>query len=629
MIGRIATFDPSKPVGNGQDFFKNTLADGKGWLEVTNESMISLIFTVRNQQFSVPAGVFTILPVKDPTEVIYWKQDFVFQNVGQAPSSIVIIDGVTADDGDYVRGKTYPMVLPRLSNVGNSTGNAMTTSLIVDGLAAGFVVVEATPSGASGSELKLTNEGAGVLAGGHILLSNAGVMSSDGTGVITGSMVTNIPLVNLATGVLPAGVTLPAAQVTGTVSDSTSAHNLSNLFQVDNTGSSGTTQIIRLKTNSTGTNHYSLHAVTYDLGTPNDVLMVDNTGVRYADLAGLQGSGNIPAGYLVPPAQVNAGALQAGVVIGSTSPTGSQIALALAGQGGTNGGVLNATGISLNDGRDGAYMEVNKVFNFGASQDQFITGAQPIAMQTWLDPATQNFLFRQSTNTPVTGAQITWDQFEHVARFYPAGHGPGRRIFTGGVLPTSGQSDGDLFFNSGVGGSATTLGNNPGSWNTAYTAAQHQDYWLPWTPSVAGTITDIYWFGTVPSGTIYPCVWNDATLALVGNGSGITQTTGSSGIGNQAWAHATCSIGVSAGVTYRIGVQVNSTNYFYSCQNGSSAGQANVNLANGSPGAMSGSTGSPAFIGSNPTMGLYWIATLSSGIKIAVYTNSNGWVQLV
>ena len=629
MIGRLTTFDPSKPTVNNGGFFQNTMQNGMGWLEVTNESMISLIFTIGDKQFSVPAGVFTILPVKDATQLIYWAQDFVFQNVGQAPSSLVVVDFVTADDGDYVKGKTYPMVLPRLSNVGNSIGSGMTTSLIVDGQAAGFIVVEATPTGASGSELKLTNEGAGVLAGGHILLSNTGVMSSDGTGSITGSMVTSIPLANLQTGALPAGITLPAAQVTGTVANAQTAQNISNILQADNNGSSGTTQIIRLKTNSTGTNHYNFHVVTYDLGSPNDVLLVDNLGVRYADLAGLQGSGPIPATYTVPPGQVSNGALGTGVTIGGASNFTSEIGLTLAGQDPTFGGVLNANGYAILSGKTGVAVETNVYFDNGAAADKFIATSGNYAMQLTLDPISGNKNYRRSTNTPTAGAAITWGTLEQVATFYPSGNGPGSRIFTGGILPTSGMADGDLFFNSGVGGSSIQLGDQPSSWNSAYTAAQHQDYWLPWTPSTPGTVTDIFWFGTVPTGTIYPCVWNDSTLALVGNGSGVTQTTGGSGIGNQAWAHGTCSIAVSAGVTYRVGVQVNSTNYFYSTWNGTGAGQANVNVANGSPGAMSGSTGSPSFIGTNPTMGLYWMVTTASGVKIAVYATGTGWVQLV
>lgn len=205
-ILRVTVFDPSMLPANGQDgSFKNTLPNNYGYLLIFNDSMINIIIKWGTHAKTIVAGTFDMVPVYDATEIIYWNQDFVFPNVGQAPSTRVIVDGATIDEEPYIKMMSFPVALPRVNNLGNTVPVATSTSSVVnDGNAVGTQVLEATPTGAGGSQALIYNDGTGKLGKGNLLV-NATQLSAQGGYTIDVTV--------LSSGVLPSGVSVAASQV--------------------------------------------------------------------------------------------------------------------------------------------------------------------------------------------------------------------------------------------------------------------------------------------------------------------------------------------------------------------------------------------------------------------------------
>lgn len=119
-----------------------------------------------------------------------------FRLVGQsistatgAPSSVVMGNVYAA--GEHIPG-TFPVALVRQTNLGNSVPVSTSTNQVInDGNAAGTQVLEATPTGAGGSQAIITNQGAATLGGGNVTLDTAGnlaglaSLSSDGGAVVS------------------------------------------------------------------------------------------------------------------------------------------------------------------------------------------------------------------------------------------------------------------------------------------------------------------------------------------------------------------------------------------------------------------------------------------------------------
>jgi hypothetical protein len=218
MIQKLTSFDPS--VASNLPII-NTLQGQQGFLLIWNDSMISITINYGTYSRLCPAGTFTVITLYDAVAQFTWTQEFIFPNVGQAPSSIVYIEGATVDESDYISHMTFPMPLPRLSNIGNQVSTTSANSVINDGQAVGTQVVEGTPVGAGSSQLLLKNDGTGKLGDGNLLINATQLTVQNGytidtTALAADALPSGVTLAasQVTTGALPSGVTLAASQVT-------------------------------------------------------------------------------------------------------------------------------------------------------------------------------------------------------------------------------------------------------------------------------------------------------------------------------------------------------------------------------------------------------------------------------
>ena len=112
----------------------------------------------------------------------------------------------------YEPGEAVPET-PLLGNspigIGGTVNTSTTNAVINDGSPVATTVIEATPSGAAGSQLIWRNDGSGVLGGGLIVITSAGIF--------TAIPAQAIPLAALANGNLPSGVIVGAAATLASV----------------------------------------------------------------------------------------------------------------------------------------------------------------------------------------------------------------------------------------------------------------------------------------------------------------------------------------------------------------------------------------------------------------------------
>jgi hypothetical protein len=178
MIRPMTTFDPSDTM-QGMTFINN-IQGYIGYLLIYNDSMITISISYQGYNRTVPAGMFLWLKIATEVDTFTWAQEQIFPNVGQAPSSAVIIEGADISEKEYVERLASPVALPRITNVGNSVPiNTSSSSVVNDGNPPGTNVVEATPAAAGSSQLLLKNDGTGVLGNGNLLIG-ATVLSVQG-----------------------------------------------------------------------------------------------------------------------------------------------------------------------------------------------------------------------------------------------------------------------------------------------------------------------------------------------------------------------------------------------------------------------------------------------------------------
>lgn len=135
---------PPGVVGGVIDVTK--LPGSRGRLVLYNDSAVSIQILVSNKTKRILAGMvddFDLMDVTVPITGVQWQQDVVLSNAGQAPLSVVAVDGYTPDEKLTM---TLPMAIPRLANVGNTvpiTGNAQV--LFNDGQPPSTLFIESTP----------------------------------------------------------------------------------------------------------------------------------------------------------------------------------------------------------------------------------------------------------------------------------------------------------------------------------------------------------------------------------------------------------------------------------------------------------------------------------------------------
>ena len=207
MSRLVATIDLSAAAVGAQGSFKTQTPNACSALYIMNESACFLQLDLgmngqpivqpwRNRLFTLPQAV----------QDVQWTVIALLTSAS-APSTAVYVEAFAPNEVPSVSldGPVF-----RQSNIGNGSLPVTSTSeLINDGNVAGTVVVEATPSGAPGSQAKLTNDGDFLCGGGLFHISNAGVITAIPAGAI--------PVAALGNGNLPAGVIVGTAATVASV----------------------------------------------------------------------------------------------------------------------------------------------------------------------------------------------------------------------------------------------------------------------------------------------------------------------------------------------------------------------------------------------------------------------------
>lgn len=190
----VDSFDPSvTPAGP-----ISTGTHSDYGLSVLNESNIGITITLSSSgsQLTVPAYYLLSVHICTIGDSFDWKAAYTVPTLGAAPISLAVFTIFQPSELD-----TMPPSGPlsRLTNVGNTIpvgGNV--TQVFNDGNVAPTVVVEGTPSGAPGSELKWNNDGSGLFGGGLIAVNSSGIFTAIPN--------QSIPSTALQNGALPVGV---------------------------------------------------------------------------------------------------------------------------------------------------------------------------------------------------------------------------------------------------------------------------------------------------------------------------------------------------------------------------------------------------------------------------------------
>ncbi len=205
----VAQFDPT--AGSGA--FQAGAVNRCSALLVMNESQnfLQLDFGGAGSRMIVQPWFNLVIRLPNPVQTVNWTVAASLQS-GGSPVSVVYVIGFEPSESvsDTLTGPLF-----RQSNVGNAAAvTSATASIQNDGNAAGTVIVEATPSGAAGSQAKLTNDGAFLCGGGLFSIANTGVVTAIPNGAVPAAGVaTGYPAADLAAGTLPAGVAVPVANV--------------------------------------------------------------------------------------------------------------------------------------------------------------------------------------------------------------------------------------------------------------------------------------------------------------------------------------------------------------------------------------------------------------------------------
>ena len=213
MSRLVATIDLTAASVGKQGTFATQTPNACSALYVMNESACFLQLDLgsngqpivqpwRNRLFQLPQAI----------QNAQWTIIAVLQS-GGSPASAVYVEAFAPNETPPAGTLDGPVF--RQSNIGNSVPvGTSATSITNDGNAVGTVVVEATPTGAGGSQAKLTNDGDFLCGGGLFHISNAGVVTAIPAGAIPQTAIgAGYPAGSLGAGTLPAGVAVPETNV--------------------------------------------------------------------------------------------------------------------------------------------------------------------------------------------------------------------------------------------------------------------------------------------------------------------------------------------------------------------------------------------------------------------------------
>ena len=155
----LPSFDPTATMSGTvrNPLPQNQQVNGSyGYLLWANESSVSLIINVNNNNFRIHPWELAKIDFDEATQMIGWAVEVVLSNAASAPISLCLIDAYTPDE---VISAAFPIPLVRNTNVGGVVTTSIVTQLINDGNAAGTVILETTPLGQATSAASLDNSG--------------------------------------------------------------------------------------------------------------------------------------------------------------------------------------------------------------------------------------------------------------------------------------------------------------------------------------------------------------------------------------------------------------------------------------------------------------------------------------
>lgn len=282
----IPSFDPTAKINGSVNL---VAPDGYGTLIIANESSVSLIVTINQDQQRVSPWEKQKIVLTEASYQLQWRQEFILTNSAASPVALVLIDQYSSD---VIVPDTYPVALVRAANVGGTVNTVGTTTLANDGGADGIVVMEATPLSQASSAFSFDN------SGNYTLRSKvASVWSvifgivSNGANVFHGTS-DNVPATGVTAGALPVGVTIPGSQVSSIVASATTATSANALNNALVGGDNAANHYAVLRTNQNASAARDLLVEGWDGTTARVHLQCGQSAGGIAPLAQIDNSGN-------------------------------------------------------------------------------------------------------------------------------------------------------------------------------------------------------------------------------------------------------------------------------------------------------------------------------------------------
>lgn len=197
----------------------------------------------------------------------------------------------------YQTGEDVPQFFPadaRINAVGNTISTKGTSNVLNnDGNTPATQFIESTPSDQASSSISDNNDGSGFrkILSANVLRTVWNIIRGD-----SGATKAQIQFGDSGDN----SITTYYGTWAGSMVPS--ADNIGQQLSATDTGASPTNKPA-LKTNQTAGSTYDFYIMVWDGATPHTSLIVDHTGLRYSDAAGL-GPGTIPVGVVIPAAQV-------------------------------------------------------------------------------------------------------------------------------------------------------------------------------------------------------------------------------------------------------------------------------------------------------------------------------------
>lgn len=359
----------------------------------------------------------------------------------------------------YAPGEVLPISLPnydRLSNVGNTvTTQGGSANVKNDNNSPGTLFIEATPSDQGQSSISINNDASGfmqILSAGilrtifNFVRGNAGatkavlqIGDSGDTSIMTlyatlgaGSVV---PVATLSAGAIPAGVTIAAAQVTGSL------------------------PAAQVAAGTLGNGLFALTSPANGAGNPDTLVIYNGDRTKQLNL-GVSKAGdtvNTPGGYIydslinqflaiggrLNPSAIAAGSIGTSVYTGTTA-VGQQFL----GFGQMNGlpisGIQAAGELDIAASSSGVMFKLNNYWDGANDRYMDSTGfAIQIIMRHDLN---QIAPVLRVGGSPVAGGIISWSPFSAMACLKTVGGGAaGQSIWVGTTDPGASANEGDIW----------------------------------------------------------------------------------------------------------------------------------------------------------------------------------------